>query len=156
ASAFLTGWIAARHGLRPAPFVPGVIFVALGLMLTSLCVRDTRALGSLEAAAQPNRGAAPRSVFWETTLRNRNLASVTQVGLVNNLNDGMAWGLFPLVFVNAGLDLAHVGILTAIYPGTWGLGQLATGVLSDRIGRKRLIVGGMWVQAAAIAIVTLS
>ena len=95
-------------------------------------------------------------MFWRTTLIDRNLSSVSQAGLVNNLNDGMAWGLFPLVFAAAGMDLAQVGLLAAIYPATWGLGQLATGALSDRTGRKPLIVWGMWIQAAGIGVVTMA
>jgi MFS family permease len=95
-------------------------------------------------------------VFWRTTLLDANLSSVSQAGLVNNLNDGMAWGLFPLVFAAAGMNLAQVGVLAAVYPATWGLGQLATGALSDRTGRKPLIVCGMWIQAAGIAVVTFA
>jgi MFS family permease len=95
-------------------------------------------------------------VFWRTTVRDRNLSSVSQAGLVNNLNDGMAWGLFPLVFAAAGMDLAQIGLLAAIYPGTWGLGQLVTGAWSDRIGRKPLIVAGMWIQAAGIGAIALA
>jgi len=95
-------------------------------------------------------------VFWRTTVFDANLSSISQAGLVNNLNDGMAWGLFPLVFAAAGMNLAQVGMLAAIYPATWGLAQLVTGALSDRSGRKPLIVWGMWVQAAGIAVVTLA
>jgi MFS family permease len=98
----------------------------------------------------------PRQVFWRTTWFDANLSSVSQAGLVNNLNDGMAWGLFPLVFAAAGMNLAQVGMLAAIYPATWGLAQLVTGALSDRSGRKPLIVWGMWVQAAGIGVVTLA
>jgi MFS family permease len=103
------------------------------------------------AAATPS----PREVFWRTTLRDRNLSSVTQAGLVNNLNDGMAWGLFPLVFGAAGLSLDQIGALAALYPAVWGLAQLFTGAWSDRVGRKRLIAGGMWTQAAGIAVIAL-
>jgi MFS family permease len=95
-------------------------------------------------------------VFWRTTWLDRNLSSVSQAGLVNNLNDGMAWGLFPLVFAAAGMNFAQVGLLAAIYPATWGLAQLATGALSDRTGRKPLIVWGMWIQAAGIGLVTVA
>jgi MFS family permease len=95
-------------------------------------------------------------VFWRTTLVNPDLSSVSQAGLVNNLNDGMAWGLFPLVFAAAGLNLAQVGLLAAIYPATWSVVQIATGALSDRTGRKPLIVWGMWIQAAGIALVTIA
>jgi MFS family permease len=155
ASALATGWIAAGCGLRPHPFYLGVAFTAAGLGLSVLAVRDTAPHVSHEAAlagALPAGGApSPGRVFWQTTLLDRNLSSVSQAGLVNNLNDGMAWGLFPIVFAAAGLDLAQIGLLAALYPATWGILQLATGALSDRMGRKRLIVWGMWTQAAGIA-----
>ena len=95
-------------------------------------------------------------MFWRTTWTDRNLSTISQVGLVNNLNDGMAWGLFPLVFTARGMTLAQVGVLAAIYPAIWGLGQLITGALSDRTGRKPLIVWGMWVQAAGIGVVAMA
>jgi MFS family permease len=95
-------------------------------------------------------------VFLDTSFRDRNLSSISQAGLVNNLNDGMAWGLFPLFFAAAGMSLRQIGWLAAIYPAVWGLGQLLTGAWSDRVGRKRLIVGGMWVQAIGIGVITLS
>ena len=160
ASALATGWIAARYGIRPQPFYLGVVFVAVGLALSAGLVRETRHHVSHESArrgpASPDGVPTPREVFWRTTLTDRNLSSVSQAGLVNNLNDGMAWGLFPLVFAAAGMDLAHVGLLAAIYPATWGLTQLATGALSDRTGRKPLIVWGMWIQAAGIVAVTIA
>jgi MFS family permease len=155
-SAFATGWIASRYGLTPQPFYLGVGFVAFGLALSALAVRETSGHAVHEARA---RAAAPRSqreVFWQTTIADRNLASVSQVGLVNNLNDGMAWGLFPLLFAAASLPLDQIGLLAAVYPATWSVAQLGTGALSDRIGRKWLIVAGMWVQAAGIAIVALA
>ena len=160
ASALATGWIAAAYGLRPYPFYLGVVFVVVGLALSALVVRDTThhvrhesaALGGVPRGTLPT----PREVFWRTTLHDRNLSSVSQAGLVNNLNDGMAWGLFPLVFASAGLSLRAIGVLAAVYPATWGLGQLITGALSDRTGRKPLIVWGMWVQAGGIAIISLS
>jgi MFS family permease len=157
-SALATGWIAANYGLRPQPFYLGVVFVAVGLALSVVLVRETRHHVAQEAkllASNPNdRAPSPREVFWRTTFRDRNLSSVSQAGLVNNLNDGMAWGLFPLVFVAAGMNLAQVGLLAAIYPATWGFGQLVTGAWSDRVGRKPLIVWGMWIQAAGIAVMT--
>jgi MFS family permease len=159
-SALATGWIAARYGLRPQPFYLGVVFVAVGLALSAFLVRETRHHVSHESAllgTSPADGTpTPREVFWRTTLFDRNLSSVSQAGLVNNLNDGMAWGLFPLVFAAAGMDLAQVGLLAAIYPATWGFAQLVTGALSDRTGRKPLIVWGMWLQAAGIGVVTMT
>jgi MFS family permease len=155
ASALVTGWVAAAHGLRPQPFYLGVAFVAAGLGLSVLAVRDTAPHVAREAALAGARppGDPPSAgrVFWQTTLLDRNLSSASQAGLVNNLNDGMAWGLFPLLYAAAGLDLARIGLLAALYPATWGVVQLATGALSDRLGRKRLIVWGMWTQAAGIA-----
>ena len=159
ASALATGWIAARYGLRPQPFYLGVAFVTVGLALSAFLVRDTTHHVSHESAlvgVLADGVPSPREVFWRTTLFDRNLSSVSQAGLVNNLNDGMAWGLFPLVFAAAGLDLAQIGLLAATYPATWGIGQLATGALSDRTGRKWLIVWGMWLQAGGIAVITLA
>lgn len=155
-SAFATAWIASRFGLRPEPFYLGVAFVVAGLCL-SLFVHETREHSALESRRHPPaRSARPDDVFWRTTVSDRDLSSVTQAGLVNNLNDGMAWGLFPLLFAAMGMELTTIGMLAAIYPGTWGVGQLVTGALSDRIGRKWLIVCGMWTQAVGIAVVTVS
>jgi len=160
ASALATGWIAARYGIRPQPFYLGVAFVVVGLALSTFLVRETHHHVSHEStlvgALPPDGVPTPRHVFWRTTLLDRNLSSVSQAGLVNNLNDGMAWGLFPLVFAAAGMNLAQVGVLAAVYPATWGLAQLATGALSDRTGRKPLIVWGMWIQAIGIGVVTLA
>jgi len=159
-SALATGWIAARYGVRPQPFYLGVGFALVGLALSALLVRETRHHVSHESTlvgAVPSDGVpTPREVFWRTTLVNPDLSSVSQAGLVNNLNDGMAWGLFPLVFAAAGLNLAQVGLLAAVYPATWSVVQIATGALSDRTGRKPLIVWGMWIQAAGIALVTVA
>jgi MFS family permease len=156
-AALLTGWIAAREGLRPEPFYPGVAFAAVGLTLSALLVRETRAHVALESTlqSQSSRAMGPRDVFWRTTLTDRNLSSISQAGLVNNLNDGMAWGLFPLVFAGAGMSLDRIGILAGLYPATWGLVQLVTGAMSDRVGRKWLIAAGMWVQALGIGVVIL-
>jgi MFS family permease len=158
-SALATGWIAARYGVRPQPFYLGVGFAFAGLALAGLLVRETRHHVSHESALVGTRQfkgqPTPREVFWRTTLLDSNLSSVSQAGLVNNLNDGMAWGLFPLVFAAAGMNLAQVGLLAAVYPATWGIVQLATGALSDRFGRKPLIVGGMWIQALGIALIPI-
>jgi MFS family permease len=159
ASAFATGWIAAEYGVRPQPFYLGIAFVLVGLALSATLVRETHQYVSHESAlfaTESGDGSpTPRQVFWRTTVVDPNLSSVSQAGLVNNLNDGMAWGLFPLVFAAAGMNLAQIGLLAAIYPATWSVVQLATGVLSDRAGRKPLIVWGMWVQALGIAVVTV-
>jgi MFS family permease len=156
AAALATGWIAARHGLRPEPFYLGVACAALGLGLSTLAVRETRGHARHEAdafAGDADGGMSTRKVFVLTSFRERALSAVSQAGLVNNLNDGVAWGLFPILFARGGLGLAAVGTLVALYPAVWGVGQLATGPLSDRWGRKRLIVAGMLVQAAAICAV---
>jgi MFS family permease len=160
ASALATGTIASTFGLRPQPFYLGVAFVALGLLLSVFLVRETKHHvrheskldGELPAGGVPSQ----RQVFALTSLLDENLSSVSQAGLVNNLNDGMAWGLFPLFFAASGISLVHIGWLAAIYPGVWGVGQLITGALSDTIGRKWLIVGGMWIQAVGIGVTALS
>ena len=159
-SALATGYVAAHFGLRPEPFYLGVVFVAFGLALSVLAVRETKghALAEGKLAGELQSGGVPtqREVFWRTTLLDRDLSSVSQAGLVNNLNDGMAWGLFPLVFTAANLSLEQVGWLAAVYPATWGVAQLFTGAWSDRVGRKWLIASGMWVQAIGIALVALA
>jgi MFS family permease len=158
-TALATGAIAHRWGLRPEPFFLGLAYAAVGLGLSTLGVRETRDHARLEAAGHVVRHGAPgdelttRQVFVLTSFRDRALSSVSQAGLVNNLNDGLAWGLFPLHFAGAGLSIRSIGVLAAIYPAVWGVGQLLTGGLSDRIGRKWLIAGGMWTQALAIALV---
>jgi MFS family permease len=158
-SALATGYIAARYGLRPEPFYLGVAFAALGLLLSVVLVRETHAHARHEAK---NHGAervgAPsqREIFVRTSFRDRELSSISQAGLVNNLNDGMAWGLFPLFYASASLSLERIGWLAAIYPAVWGIGQLFTGALSDRWGRKWLIATGMWVQAAGIVLIVMS
>lgn len=160
ASALATGFIAARYGLRPQPFYLGVVFVAVGLLLSAFVVRETKhhvaAESRLHGELPPEGVPTQRQVFWRTTLLDRNLSSVSQAGLVNNLNDGMAWGLFPLFFSAARMDIAQIGTLAAIYPATWGITQLFTGAWSDRVGRKWLIASGMWTQAIGIAFVVLA
>ena len=160
AAALATGYVASVWGLRPEPFYLGVGFVVCGLLLSVLLVRETSHHADHEASlagaefaqAMPGKG----EVFMRTSLSDRNLSSISQAGLVNNLNDGMAWGLFPLFFAAAGMSLQQIGWLAAIYPAVWGVGQLYTGALSDRIGRKSLIAAGMWVQAAGIGVLALS
>jgi MFS family permease len=158
-AAFATGWIAVRTGLRPEPFYLGVLFVAMGLGLSAFAVRETASHVTFESGLRGPAAAdamSPCQVFWRTTVKDRNLSSVTQAGLINNLNDGVAWGLFPLFFAAAHLSLERIAMLTALYPATWGVAQLGTGALSDHIGRKWLIAAGMWTQAVGIGIVTLA
>jgi MFS family permease len=157
-AAWATGWIAAHEGLRPEPFYLGVVFVAVGLALSLLLVRETQSHATLESRLRTdgNHARPSQGIFWHTTIGDRNLSSISQAGLVNNLNDGVAWGLFPLFFAAASMSLERTAVLTAIYPATWGLVQLGTGALSDRIGRKWLIATGMWTQAGGIAFTALA
>jgi MFS family permease len=169
-TAYLTGLIAARAGLRPEPFYLGLAYAGLGLGLSTLLVRETQGHAQFEAqltdsgrtidpasgvartpTAASNQRPSTRDIMLRTSLREPALSACSQAGLVNNLNDGLAWGLFPLLFVHSGLPVAQVGLLAALYPAVWGLGQLLTGPLSDRLGRKPLITGGMLLQAVALA-----
>ncbi len=156
ATAMATGYLAAAHGLRPVPFYLGVAYAAFGLGLTVFTVRETRGHADHEAGAHPataDAALSTRQVAALTSFREPALSAVSQAGMVNNLNDGLAWGLFPVLFAAHGLSVAQIGVLAAIYPGVWGLGQLLTGPASDRYGRKPLIVAGMLTQAAALALV---
>ena len=156
-TALATGYIAQHAGLRPEPFFLGIAYVGLGLGISFFFVRETRALAHYEASNRATtndthkQSLSTKEIFILTSFRDKALSSCSQAGLVNNLNDGLAWGLFPIFFLAAGLSISRIGILAALYPAVWGLGQLYTGALSDRIGRKPLIVGGMIVQALAIA-----
>jgi MFS family permease len=169
-TAYLTGLIAARAGLRPEPFYLGLTYAGLGLGLSVLLVRETREYAQLEAqltdasratevdlgpenVPSAARGERPstREIVVRTSLREPALSACSQAGLVNNLNDGLAWGLLPLLFVRGGLPVGQIALLAALYPAVWGLGQLLTGPLSDRLGRKPFITGGMLVQAVALA-----
>jgi MFS family permease len=151
-TAFLTGYLASRYGLRPVPIYLGVGYAVLGAILSIMLVRDTREHVRLEAAAaaQQSIPVSFREIFLLTSFRDRNLFAASQAGLVNNLNDGMSWGIFPLFFASFGLGVERIGVLKAIYPATWGILQIATGPLSDRWGRKGLIVAGMWIQAGGL------
>ncbi|MBS3928280.1 MAG: MFS transporter [Sphingomonadales bacterium] len=153
-TAFLTGYLASRYGLRPIPIYLGIGYAALGLLFSVLLIRDTRDHVRVETSGHARQEAAIRfsEVFALTSFRDRNLFAASQAGLVNNLNDGMSWGIFPLFFSSLGLGVERIGLLKALYPASWGLLQVATGPLSDRWGRKGLIVWGMWVQAAGLFI----
>jgi MFS family permease len=166
ATALATGYVAESYGLRPEPFFLGIAFAALGLGLSTLVVRETRDHARLEAAGHVARAdgrhdhlhgdLTNRQVFVQTSFKEPALSSASQAGLVNNLNDGLAWGLFPILFASAGLSVGRIGILAALYPAVWGVGQLVTGALSDRWGRKWLIAAGMWIQAAALVLIALA
>ena len=143
ATAPATGYIAGEYGLRPGPFLLGAVFIALGLGLSVIFVRETHQHAKVEAvnhlSVHAHAGSlSNREVFTLTSFRDRSLSSISQAGMVNNLNDGLAWGLFPILFAAAGLSIECIGILAAVYPAVWGAGQLITGGLSDRIGRKGL------------------
>ena len=161
-SALLTGYLAAAYGLRPAPFYPGIAFAALGLIFSIFFVKETRGHARLEAGVVNSLQSSPdlsgthnnpsfAQILLLTSWKDRALFAASQAGMVNNLNDGMVWGLVPIFLAGAGLPLEQVGIVAAVYPGVWGLSQLATGALSDRWGRKRMIAAGMWVQAVGIS-----
>jgi MFS family permease len=158
AAALATGYLAARYGLRPEPFLLGVAFLVGGLVLSIFAIRETRdhVAHETQVSGAPAEPISQREVFWKTSWTDRNLSTISQAGLVNNLNDGLAWGLFPLIFAASGLGLEAVGALAALYPAVWGISQLFTGAMSDRIGRKWLIAGGMAVQAVGIAVIALS
>jgi MFS family permease len=158
-TALATGYVAAAVGLRPQPFWLGIVYAAVGLALSVLLVRDTRGHAALEAGMRHDKeqapGAAPSTgwVVAETSWRDRTLFGASQAGLVNNLNDGVAWGVLPILFAAGGLGLAQIGLLKAAYPIVWGLGQIATGPLADRVGRRPLIVYGMVVQTAGLVVI---
>ncbi len=165
-TALATGYLAEVYGLRPEPFFLGIAFAALGLGLSTLVVKETREHARLEAAGHVARADGKHDhlhgelsngqVFVQTSFKEPALSSASQAGLVNNLNDGLAWGLFPILFAAAGLSVGKIGILAALYPAVWGVGQLFTGALSDWLGRKWMIAPGMWLQALALALVALA
>src|SRR6266496_3285966 len=169
-AAIAAGYLAATYGLRPQPFLLGILFAIAGLLLSIFFVRESQGHARHEAAllARPSGQAAEsaqqttdqatlqhtapsfKEIFLLTSWKDRTLFSVSQAGLVNNLNDGLAWGLLPLFFAAGGLGIAQIGLLAGIYPGVWGTTQLFTGALSDRVGRKGMIVVGMMLQGVAI------
>jgi MFS family permease len=158
AAAFLAGVIATSYGLRPEPWYLGIAFVACGLALSVLLIRDTARFVAIESATTEGGAQAPslsRS-FARATWQDGHLVGISQAGFVNNLNDGLAWGIFPLFFASHGLSIERVAVLAATYPLIWGGLQLVTGWVSDIAGRKPLIVAGMLLQALAISIVGMS
>jgi MFS family permease len=146
--AFFTGYIAHQYGLRPYPFYIGIGLVFLGLFSSVFLLKDTRQHAVLEAKGQ--HLPPLKNVFWANTWQHKNLSSITQAGLVNNLNDGMVWGILPVLLISKGFNLAEIGVLSAIYPAVWGLSQIITGALSDRVSKKAMLFYGMLLQAIAI------
>lgn len=146
--AFCTGWIASDYGLRPYPFYIGIVLVFAGLLTSWLLVKDTKHHVSFETTTSN----VPRlkKIFWETSWKNKNLGSVTQAGLINNLNDGMAWGLFPVLLASKGFTIGQIAIVTAVYPAVWGIGQLFTGKMADYFCKKDLLFWGMLLQGLAL------
>lgn len=146
---FLVAWLATQYGLRPYPFFTGVAYSVIALAISVFIIRDTR--GYMQSASASG-GSVPhlKNIFWSTVLFNRNLSSVVQAGLVNNLNDGMVWGLYPLLLATKGFNLAQTGVVTAIYPAFWGIGQLFSGRISDYLPKKRLLFWGMFLQAVTL------
>jgi MFS family permease len=157
-TAWLAGYLAANHGLRPAPFLLGLSYALIGLALSVVLVRETRDYARLEAGSHPSgteddAALSDRDIFVRTSFTEPALSSASQAGLVNNLNFGLSWGLFPLLFAGAGLAVDRIGLLIAVYPAVWGVAQILTGALSDRWGRKHLITAGMLTQAVGLALV---
>lgn len=155
-TALLAGYIAQHYGLRPQPFYLGIGYAVLGLILSTLLVRDTRHHVGLEIThhhASTTKAIAFWEVFRRASFGDRNLFAASQAGLVNNLNFGMSWGIFPLFFSGLGLVVERIGILNSVYPAVWGVLQTVTGPLSDRWGRKGLIMTGMWVQASGLFLI---
>ncbi len=156
-TALASGYIAAAYGLRPAPFYLGIGIAGSGLLLSVFFVRETHGHARHEAKGQGGAVSVPfREIFTRTSYRDPNLFSCSQAGMVNNLNDGMAWGLFPLFFAAAHLSVERIAVLAATYPAVWGVCQLFTGALSDRVGRKWMIACGMWVQAGGIGLIAVA
>jgi MFS family permease len=158
-TALLAGYLAAHYGLRPAPFLLGLSYALIALGLCAVFVRETRGHAQLEAThhdnTHPDTALNNRQIFLRTSFTEPALSSASQAGLVNNLNFGLSWGLFPILFATTGMPVDRIGILIAVYPAVWGVGQLATGALSDRWGRKHLITAGMLTQAAALALIAI-
>ena len=152
--AFLTGFIASEYGIRPYPFYIGIVLVVLGLAGSIFFIKDTKH----HVAKETINNDIPRlkNIFRDTTWKNKNLGSVTQAGLINNLNDGMAWGIFPILLASKGFTIGEIGIVTAIYPAVWGIGQLFTGKMADKFCKKDMLYTGMLLQAIALIVLVFA
>lgn len=148
--AFSTGWIASEYGIRPYPFYQGVAFVGLGLFLTIVFIKDT--IHHVNVEEQSSSIKLLKNIFKETTWTNNNLGSISQAGFINNLNDGMIWGVLPIILINRAFSIKEVAIIVAIYPAVWGIGQLVTGKLSDHYNKKMMLTLGMFLQAIALVL----
>ncbi len=146
--AFLTGWIASEYGILPYPFYIGILLSILGLLFSIFLIKDTKHHVAKES--QTSNIPLLKNIFWETTWKNNNLGSISQAGLVNNLNDGMIWGLFPLLLASLNFNLQQIGIIVAVYPTVWGLGQLITGKLADKLPKKSMLFWGMLLQGITL------
>jgi len=152
--AFLTGWMAGKYGLRPYPFYLGAGVAFLGFFSSWLLVRDTKHHVAQEAVSS---GISKlKNIFWETTWRNKNLSSVTQAGLVNNLNDGMVWGILPILLASKNFTIKEIGIITAVYPAVWGVGQIIAGKMADKVCKKDMLFLGMILQAIALILFSVA
>ena len=152
--AFLTGWIASNYGLLPYPFYIGIVLSLLGLFFTVFFIKDTKHHVAKES--KDSKIALLKNIFWETTWKNKNLGSISQAGLVNNLNDGMIWGLFPILLASLNFNIKQIGTIVAVYPMVWGLGQLFTGKLADKLSKKNMLFWGMLIQGLALFFMTFA
>ena len=146
--AFLTSWIASKYGLRPYPFYIGILLVILGLFFSIFLIKDT--VHHVAKESKSNTIPLLKNIFWETTWKNKNLGSVSQAGLINNLNDGMIWGIFPLLLISKNFTIEQIGIIIATYPAVWGIGQLFTGKMADKYPKNKLLFWGMFLQAITL------
>lgn len=146
--AFFTGWVASRYGLIPYPFYIGIVLSILGLLFSIFLIKDTK--HHVEKELKNSKIKLLQNIFWETTWKDKNLGSISQAGLVNNLNDGMIWGLFPVLLAGMGFNLKQIGLIVAVYPTVWGLGQLVTGKLADKLPKKNMLFWGMFIQGITL------
>lgn len=152
--AFLTSWIASEYGLRPYPFYIGIVLVVLGLFFSIFLIKDT--IHHIKHESKNNSIPLLKNIFWETSWKHKNLGTVSQAGLVNNLNDGMVWGIFPILLASKNFSLEQIGIIISIYPAVWGIGQLFTGKMADKYPKKKLLFIGMLLQAITLLLFIFS